>query len=70
MRSTSRWDEGAGAAHSSESIFAGMEAALDKGELEKDYSVGDADAALRGAVQVVERTLSRALSRARDAWSR
>jgi len=50
------WSEGAGAAHSSESIYAGMEQALDGGSLEKDYSFGDADRALRGAVQVVERT--------------
>jgi isoquinoline 1-oxidoreductase beta subunit len=50
------WQEGAGAAHSSESIYAGMERALDAGGLEKDYSFGDADKALRGAVQVVERS--------------
>jgi len=50
------WDEGAGASHGTESIFAGMEAALDKGGLETDYSFGDVDKALRGAVQVVERT--------------
>ena len=51
-----KWDEGAGAAHSSDSIFAGMEAALKKGELKKDWAVGDADAALRGAAKVVEQT--------------
>ena len=50
------WNEGAGAAHSSESIYTGMEQALDAGEFEKDYSFGDADQALRGAVQVVERS--------------
>jgi len=50
------WDEGGGAAHSSESIYAGMEQALDRGGLETDFSFGDTDKALRGAVQVVERT--------------
>ncbi len=50
------WQEGAGAQHSSESIYAGMEQALDAGKLEKDYSFGDPDRALRGAVQVVERS--------------
>ncbi len=50
------WDEGAGALHSSESIYAGMEQALDAGGLEKDYSFGDADKALRGAVQIVVRS--------------
>lgn len=50
------WNEGAGASHGSESIFAGMETTLDKGGLETDYSFGDVDKALRGAVQVVERT--------------
>jgi isoquinoline 1-oxidoreductase beta subunit len=50
------WDEGAGATHSSESIYTGMEQALDRGGLETDFSFGDTDKALRGAVQVVERT--------------
>ncbi|MEX2206040.1 MAG: molybdopterin cofactor-binding domain-containing protein [Myxococcota bacterium] len=50
------WQEGDGAQHSSESIYAGMEQALDAGKLEQDYGFGDADQALRGAVQVVERS--------------
>ena len=50
------FDEGPGASHSSESIFAGMEAALAKGGLEKDYSFGDVESALRGAAKVVEQT--------------
>ncbi len=50
------WDEGAGASHSSEWIFAGMESALAEGKFETDYSFGDVDEALRGAVQVVERS--------------
>lgn len=50
------FDEGAGASHSSDSIFAGMEAALKKGGLKKDYAVGDAEAALRSAVKVVDQT--------------
>jgi isoquinoline 1-oxidoreductase beta subunit len=51
-----KWSDGAGAAHSSASIFAGMEQALAKGEFEEDYAFGDADQALRGAVSAVERT--------------
>jgi isoquinoline 1-oxidoreductase beta subunit len=51
-----RFDEGAGASHSSESIFAGMEAAIAKGGLKKDYSFGDVDGALRGAARSVEQT--------------
>jgi isoquinoline 1-oxidoreductase beta subunit len=50
------FDEGPGASHSSESIFAGMEAALAKGGLKKDYAFGDVDGALRGATRVVEAT--------------
>jgi isoquinoline 1-oxidoreductase beta subunit len=50
------FDEGKGASHSSESIFAGMEAAIAKGGLKKDYAVGDADAALRSAAKVVDQT--------------
>jgi isoquinoline 1-oxidoreductase beta subunit len=50
------FDEGKGASHSSDSIFAGMEAAIAKGGLKKDYSHGDADAALRRAARVVEAT--------------
>jgi isoquinoline 1-oxidoreductase beta subunit len=51
-----KWSDGAGAAHSSASIYSAMEQALARGELEKDYAFGDADKALRGAVSVVERT--------------
>jgi isoquinoline 1-oxidoreductase subunit beta len=50
------FNEGEGASHSSDSIFAGMEEALAKGGLKKDYSFGDADSALRGAAKVVEAT--------------
>ncbi len=50
------FDEGTGASHSSESIFAGMESALEKGGLKKDYAFGDVDGALRGATRVVEAT--------------
>src|SRR5262249_11151746 len=51
-----KFDEGAGAAHSSESIYKGMEEALAKGGLKKDWAFGDADAALRGAAKVVDQT--------------
>jgi isoquinoline 1-oxidoreductase beta subunit len=51
-----KWSDGEGAAHDSASIFAGMEKALAQGGLEEDFSFGDADKALRGAVSVVERT--------------
>ena len=47
-----------------------MEQALDAGGLEKDYSFGDADKALRSAAQVVERTYRVPVPGARDAWSR
>jgi isoquinoline 1-oxidoreductase beta subunit len=50
------FDGGAGASHSSESIFSGMESALKAGGLHKDYAHGDADGALRGAARVVEAT--------------
>jgi isoquinoline 1-oxidoreductase beta subunit len=50
------FDEGRGASHSSESIFAGMESAIAKGGLKKDYAFGDVDTALRGAARVVEAT--------------
>ena len=50
------FDGGAGASHSSESIFSGMEAALAAGGLHKDWSHGDADGALAGAARVVEAT--------------
>ncbi|MDO9458563.1 MAG: xanthine dehydrogenase family protein molybdopterin-binding subunit [Alphaproteobacteria bacterium] len=48
------WDEGPNAAHSSASIFAGMQAALEKGEFESDYDFGDADAATKSAARVIE----------------
>jgi isoquinoline 1-oxidoreductase beta subunit len=51
-----KFEEGKGASHSSESIFAGMEEALAKGGLEEDWSHGDVDGALRGAARVVEAT--------------
>jgi isoquinoline 1-oxidoreductase beta subunit len=50
------FDGGAAATHSSESIFSGMEGALAKGGLKKDYRFGDAEGALRTAAQVVEQT--------------
>jgi isoquinoline 1-oxidoreductase beta subunit len=51
-----KWNEGNGASHSSESIFAGMNAALDKGGLKSDYKFGDVDAALARAASIVERS--------------
>jgi isoquinoline 1-oxidoreductase beta subunit len=48
------WNDGANGNVTSKSIFAGMEAALKKGELETDHSTGDVDAALKGAKRVVE----------------
>ncbi|MFI5316628.1 MAG: molybdopterin cofactor-binding domain-containing protein [Myxococcota bacterium] len=48
------FDEGAGASHSSESIFAGMESALAKGGLKTDYSFGDVESAMRRAASIVE----------------
>jgi len=48
------WDEGANAAHSSASILAGMQAALEKGEFENDHAFGDAEAATKSAAKIVE----------------
>jgi isoquinoline 1-oxidoreductase beta subunit len=53
---TVEFDAGAGASHSSDSIFSGMQAALKAGGLHKDWSYGDADGALRGAARAVEAT--------------
>lgn len=54
------WDEGPGAAHSSASILAGMEAALGKAEAgndwESDYDEGDAPKAVAAAARTVEAT--------------
>jgi len=51
-----RWDAGAAASHSSDSIFKGMAEALKRGGLKKDYAFGDAEAALRTAARVVDAT--------------
>ena len=48
------WNEGAKAALTSQSIFASMEAALDKGGLTEDHASGDVDASLKSAKRVVE----------------
>ena len=48
------WDEGANAAHSSASVLAGMQAALEKGEFENDHAFGDAEAATKSAAKIVE----------------
>lgn len=48
------WNEGANAAHTQASIFAGMEKALDKGDLTEDNATGDVDAALKSAKGVIE----------------
>ncbi len=52
------WDEGPGAAHSSASILAGMDAALDKaeaaGDWESDYKEGDAAKAIAAAPRTIE----------------
>lgn len=48
------WDEGAGGAHSSENIIAGMNAALDKGDFESDFEFGDVAAAEKNAKSIVE----------------
>ncbi len=48
------WDEGAGAAHNSASILAGMQAALDKADFDTDYDFGDTEAATGKAARVVE----------------
>jgi isoquinoline 1-oxidoreductase subunit beta len=50
------WSDGKNASHSSASIFEGMQAAIERGGLKKDWSFGDADGALRGAARVVEAT--------------
>jgi isoquinoline 1-oxidoreductase beta subunit len=50
------WNEGAKASLSQASIFAGMDAALAKGDLTEDHATGDVDAALKGAKRVVEAT--------------
>jgi len=50
------WDEGAGVIHSSDTIFSGMERALDAGKLQADYRFGDVAKALAGAATVVEQT--------------
>lgn len=50
------WDEGAKAGLTSQSILAGMEAALGKSDLTEDHATGDVDAALKGAKKVVEAT--------------
>ncbi|MCC6918817.1 MAG: xanthine dehydrogenase family protein molybdopterin-binding subunit [Alphaproteobacteria bacterium] len=48
------WDDGANGSLSSDSIHAGMNAALDKGSFSTDFSEGDAEAAIKGAPRVVE----------------
>lgn len=48
------WDEGANAAHNSVAIFAGMQAALDKGDFDGDYNFGDAEAAANAAPKQIE----------------
>ncbi|MBI1239926.1 MAG: molybdopterin-dependent oxidoreductase [Alphaproteobacteria bacterium] len=53
---TVEWEEGAGAAHSSESIFAGMEKAVIESDLADDFSFGDVEGATQGAVRTLEAT--------------
>lgn len=48
------WDDGANGSLSSDSIHAGMNAALDKGSFSTDFAEGDAEAAIAGAARVVE----------------
>lgn len=48
------WDEGALAAQDSDTIFAGMKAALDKGDFSSDYDFGDVEAAGKRAARVIE----------------
>jgi isoquinoline 1-oxidoreductase beta subunit len=48
------WDDGPNGALTSASIYAAMDAALDKGELSEDHAVGDVDGALKQAKTVVE----------------
>jgi len=54
------WNDGAGAAHSSASILAGMEAALAKADAgndwESDYNEGDAPKAIAAAARTLEAT--------------
>lgn len=48
------WDAGANAGVSTDSIYAGMNAAIDKADFSTDNSEGDAEAALGKAARVVE----------------
>jgi isoquinoline 1-oxidoreductase subunit beta len=48
------WDEGKNASLTQASIFAGMDAALAKGDLTEDHASGNVDEALKGAKKVVE----------------
>jgi len=48
------WNGGANALHTSASIIAGMNAALDKGGLSDDHAAGDVDAVLKSAKKVIE----------------
>jgi len=50
------WNEGANANVTQASIFAGMDAALDKGEFTEDHATGDVDAALKAGGKVVDAT--------------
>lgn len=49
-----QWDDGANASVSSDAIYAGMNAALDKGDLDSDFDEGDAAKAIAGAAKTVE----------------
>lgn len=48
------WNDGPGASLSSESIYALMNAALDKGGLTEDHAFGDVDGTLKAAGKVIE----------------
>lgn len=48
------WNDGAGTALTTESIFAQMNAALDKGEFKEDHAFGDVDGTLKAAGKVIE----------------
>ena len=50
------WDEGKNASLTQASIFAGMDAALAKGDLSEDHATGAVDDALKAAKNVVEAT--------------
>ncbi len=50
------WDEGKNAGVTQASIFAGMDAALKKGDLTEDHAAGNVDEALKGAKNVIEAT--------------